>query len=158
MQARPIFYVFKILVLLLGLAGCGFTPVYAPGSRDAQNLSNIRVAPPPNTRVGYLFVRDLEDRLGRNPNAELLLNHSIWVFEEGVEFGVERAQVVGKVDYQLVSQSDNVVLATGSVESFTSYSSASLLYDSARRAAEERLMQILANKTITDLMVELSRP
>jgi len=147
---------FTACVLVLTLAACGFTPVYAPGSPVARNLSDISPADPYN-RVGYLFVRDLEERIGHNPDASLLLKHNITISETGLEIDAARVQVIGTVDYHLVSRSDESLVATGSVNSFVAYTPLNELNDTARRDAFERLMRILADRTVTDLMIKLSR-
>jgi len=141
--------------MIASLAACGFTPVYGPEAQMDQKLSNIEVAPP-NNRVEYLFVRSLEERIGHNPAAENILNHDITVFEEGLEiWGAARSQLVGKVRYKLVSQDDGQVIATGSVETFTSYTPTIEGFGSNQRDATKRLMQILADKITTDLHLKL---
>ena len=148
----------RILVactLIMNLVACGFTPVYSEGPQSAKTLSDIQIAAP-NTREEYLFVRSLEERLGRNENADLLLKYNIRIRSEGLEvFGAARARQVGSVSYQLISSSDNSTIATGSVSSFTGYSPEDLAYLSTKRDASERLVQILVDKTVTDIIIKL---
>lgn len=144
--------------MIVGLAACGFTPVYAPGSQTSQTLSDIRVASPSN-REEYLFVRNVEDRLGRNPNAENVLRYKVWLIErrQGL-IGANRSQIYGKASYQLVSPNDDKIIATGLVESFTGYSSEATLSQASQRDTKERLMTILADRVITDLTARLLLP
>lgn len=147
---------FAACILVLTLAACGFKPVYAPGSPVAQNLSDITPADPYN-HVGYLFVRDLEERIGHNPDAGMLLKYDIAILETGLEIDAARVQISGEVGYHLISRADGSPVTSGSVTSFVAYSPEGELYVAARRDALERLMRILADKTVTDLMVKLSQ-
>lgn len=142
--------------MLASLVACGFTPVYGPDAKAGQTLSDIQVEPP-NSREEYLFVRNIEERLGRNLSANNVLKHTISVSETGVDiFGAARSRVMGVVRYQLVSRDTGQVIVTGSVESFTGYSLDDNVFKAGKRDAAERLMKILADKTVTDLMLKLS--
>jgi LPS-assembly lipoprotein len=141
--------------LIMNLVACGFTPVYKEGSQSAQTLSDIQVAAP-STREDYLFVRNMEERLGRNDNAKLLLAYNIQIYSEGIElYGAARARQVGVVRYRLITYDNNTTIATGVVDSFTGYDTDGLGYLRNRRNATERLMQILTDKTITDIIIKL---
>ncbi|WP_281969155.1 LPS assembly lipoprotein LptE [Roseovarius nanhaiticus] len=154
LRAAPLLAAYGVIV---SLAACGFTPVYAPGTQIDQRFSEIEVAPP-NNRFEYLLVRNLEERIGRNPSGDTLLNHTLIIFEEGLEVvGAARSQIVGEVRYQLVSKDTGQVIATGSVKSFTAYSPSSQVLVATQRDTAERLMQILADKTISDLTIKLLR-
>ena len=145
------------LVLATGLASCGFTPVYAPGSESAANLSDIRIAAPRNEQ-GYLFVREMEERLGRNSQASKFLKFNITIRGEGVESETERRRFVGAVSYELLDIRSQAVLARGSVDSFTGYSVSGGLIVSARQDAVQRLVVILADKLVQELIVKLAKP
>ncbi|MFG6665307.1 hypothetical protein ACGYKB_18830 [Sulfitobacter sp. 916] len=148
--------VFAALVLIVGLAGCGFTPVYGTGSTVGQALSDIQLEAP-NTREEYLFVRNMEQRLTRNPAAQTTLKYSISFSEKGLDLiGVSRSQLLGSVSYRLISQADGQVVASGSVESFTSFSPRDDFPLVAIRDARERLFQILADRVISDLTAKLA--
>ncbi|MEI4263472.1 hypothetical protein [Roseovarius sp. D0-M9] len=154
LRAAPFF---AALAMIASLTACGFTPVYGPDMQMDQKLSDIEIAPPVN-RVGFLFVRNLEERIGYNPNAGKLLEYDILVFEDGLEvIGAARSQVVGKVTYKVTSQTDGEVITTGFVESFTAYTPSAQGFKAHQRDANERLMQTLADRTITDLTLRLSR-
>ena len=144
-------------VLLIGLASCGFTPVYAPGTDSAAALSEIEIAEPRNEQ-GYLFVREMEDRLGRASNATKLLNYKITIRGEGVESDTERRRFVGAVNYELIDLKTRAVLERGTVDSFAGYSVSDGLFSSARQDAIKRLVIILADQVTRELIVKLAAP
>lgn len=143
------------IVLLMAVASCGFTPVYAPGSQTAQKLSEIAVAAP-NGQYSYLFARAMEDRLGRPTNPASLLKYQITIKGEGVESDTERRRFVGAVSYELLETGTDVVLASGAVDSFAGYSVSNGLFVSAQQGAIERLISIMADQLTRELMVKLA--
>lgn len=156
MRKSAIGSIAKVLGLLLALSSCGFTPVYAPGSQTAVALSDISVSAPTN-QLSYLFVRAMEERLGRPANPSKTLRYQIKVEPEGVENESERRRFVGVVTYELISRDTKAKIVGGAVDSFTGYSSSDGLFASARQDALERLMIILADQVQRDLIVKLSR-
>lgn len=141
--------------MLSGLAACGFTPVYGTGSETGQILSDIHVAAP-NNREEYLLVQKLEEQLGRNLNAQHVLRYNISLSEQGLGLArANRAQVLGSVRYELISESDGQVIVSGVVNSFTSFSVEDRLGKAAQSDASERLMKVLADKLVTDLSLRL---
>lgn len=149
-------YLFITLFMIGGLAGCGFTPVYGTGSPIGQTLSDIQVAAP-NTREEYMFVRSLEERLMRNPQAQKTLKYNISFSEVGLDIiDVSRSQILGKVSYQLVDEIDGKVVVSGSVESFTSFSTVENFPTLMRNNAQERLIDILADRVLSDLTAKLA--
>lgn len=144
-----------VCFMLAGLAACGFTPVYGTGSETAKVLSDIQVTAP-NNREEYLLVRELEQKLGRNPAAQHVLKYSISLSEQGLELtGANRSHVLGKVSYQLVSEGSGQVVVSGFVDSFTAFYVKDQLSVAAQSDAIERLMRILADKIITDLSLKI---
>jgi len=152
LRAAPLL---AMCVMIASLSACGFTPVYAPGTQIDQRFSEIEIAPP-NNGFEYLLVRNLEERIGRNPSGDTMLEHTLIIFEEGLEIlGAARSQTVGEVRYRLVSKDTGQVIATGSVKSFTAYTPNSQGLGATQRDTVERLMQILADRTISDLTLKL---
>ena len=148
--------VLAALTVIVGLAGCGFTPVYGAGSSVGRALSDIKLEAP-NTREEYLFVRNMEQRLTRNPTAQTTLKYNISVAANGLDLmGANRSQLLGNVSYQLISQGDGQVIASGSVESFTSFSPLDNFPLVAISDARERLVNILADRVVSDLMAKLA--
>ena len=132
----------------LGLAGCGFTPVYGTGSPIGQVLTDIQVAAP-NNREDYMFVRSMEERLTRNPQGRKTLRYNLSLSEVGLDIiDVSRSQVLGKVTYELIDEANGEVVVSGSVESFTSFSTVDDFPTLMRNDAQERLINILADRVM----------
>lgn len=147
-----------LLLFMLGAASCGFTPVYAPDSEVPTKLSEISVAPPKNNRQNFFLVAELENRIGRNLNSNKVLEHNLSLSSEGVsEFGTtNRARLIGKVTYSVVSNKDGRSLYRGSVENFVTFVTDGRVTASPYDNAVERLVSILADQIITDLMAQTS--
>jgi LPS-assembly lipoprotein len=139
------------------LAGCGFTPVYAPGGVGDRLYGQIR-ADAPDSRDGYELVAQFEDRLGRTSDAApYLLSYQIVTESEGLAITPDqetlRYQLIGVVRYRLTDRATGTVLTSGQVDSFTSYSAIGTTV--ATRASENdaraRLMVILADQIVARL-------
>lgn len=150
--------------LLLGLAlaavaGCGFSPAYAPGGAGDALVNRIEVSAPA-TRAGYLLTQELETRLGRTGDAPYVLTHQIALRRAAIAITSEnvasRINLLGEVAYTLRDRVTGATLASGRVESFTSYSASGtpVANQAAERDAEARLMTILADQLITRLLAE----
>ncbi|MEM9427023.1 MAG: LPS assembly lipoprotein LptE [Pseudomonadota bacterium] len=147
------------LFSLLALAGCGFTPVYgiSPDGQASTLRGRIDVAVP-DDEEGFALVKRLEDRLGLPEAADLSLTAQIRVSEEAVGFlpdgEISRFNVIGQVDWRLAEIDNGTGVAAGSERSFTSYSATSTTVATsfAQRDARRRLMVILADRIVTDLM------
>ena len=147
-----------LLLFMLGAASCGFTPVYAPESEAPAKLADISVAPPANNRANFILVAELENRIGRNLNGNKVLEHNLSTFREGASlFGTaNRARLVGKVTYSVVSNKDGRSLYRGSVENFVTFLTDGRATSSPYDDAVERLVSILADQIITKLMAQVS--
>lgn len=138
------------------LAGCGFTPVYGPGGSAEGLRGRITVATPADEE-GAALVRRLEDRLGRATTGDLELTADIRLKEAAIGFlpdgELSRFNVDGQVDWELRDQAGRAV-ATGQERSFTSYSATSTTVATtfAQRDARRRLMVILADRMVADLI------
>ncbi|UWR39443.1 hypothetical protein [Sulfitobacter sp. W074] len=154
MRSRAI-YSFIAFFMLSGLAACGFEPIYASGSQIGKDLQNIKLMAP-TSREEYIFSRSFEERLGRNMGASTTLRYNISIYDQGLDLsGVVRAQKIGNVTYQLIDEANGDVIASGRVESFTSYSSKDDLSVAAQSDASERLLIILADRVISRLTAQL---
>lgn len=146
-----------VLLGALALGGCGFTPVYGPGG-SARGLQGAVEVDPPRDREGYLLVRHLEERLGRASQPKYGLSIAINLQEERMAITEDnvatRLNLLGKATYALRDLSTGEVIGSGTAESFTGYSTTGST--AASRAAEkdaaERLMVILGDKIVTQLM------
>lgn len=138
------------------LAGCGFTPVYGPDGSAEGLRGRVTVAPPADEE-GAALVRRLEDRLGRSAAGDLELTADIRLKESAIGFlpdgELSRFNVDGQVDWQLRDQAGRAV-ASGQERSFTSYSATSTTVATtfAQRDARRRLMVILADRMVADLI------
>lgn len=147
-------------VFLLGfaaLAGCGFAPVYGPDGAATSMRGRIDVASP-RDEEGYALVKRLQDRLGRADAADLDLTADIRISEDSVGFlpdgEISRYNVIGEAAWRLTRKGDDTLVASGRERSFTSYSATSTTVATtfAQRDARERLMVILADRIVTDLI------
>ncbi len=147
-----------LLTAAAALAGCGFTPVYGPGGAATGLRGQIRAADP-DTREGYVFVAQLEDRLGLPAgSAPFALEYTISTTRKGL--GVTKAgettryNLLGRLDYVLKAAGTGKVLTRGKVENFTGYSATGSIVGtiSATEDATARLMVILADQLVTELI------
>ncbi len=142
---------------LLGLAAlpaCGFEPVYGPNSQTTALIGKIDVAPP-SDEEGFQLVSRLKARLGED-GGPWLLTAAIELDEEAVgilpDGTITRYNVEGAVAWQL--SDGEIVLTSGREESFTSYTATSTTVATifARRDANTRLMTILADRIVAELL------
>ncbi len=146
-----------LLSSCFAVAACGFTPVHGPGGTAEGLRGRIEVAAPADEE-GFALVRRLEERLGRPRGADLSLLADIRLSEESVGFlpdgEISRFSVEGRVDWQLTRVNDGTLVATGDANSFTSYSATSTTVATrfAQRDARRRLMIILADQVVADLL------
>lgn len=145
------------VAVALTLAGCGFTPVHAPGGAASDLRGRIDVAAP-SDEEGFALVQRLEDRLGLPQGADLALTANIRISEDAVGFlpdgEISRFNVIGRVNWQLTAKGGGEDVASGSETSFTSYSATSTTVATtfAQRDARRRLMIILADRIVADLL------
>lgn len=157
MHRNRYFLITWALISLLSAASCGFTPVYAPGTGTQQALSEIEIAEP-KSKQSYLFVREMEDRIGRSTNPSKLLKYEVKIRGEGVESDSDRRRFVGVVTYRLIENETKKLVASGSVDSFAGYSVSDGLLISAREDAVDRLIVILADQVTRELIAKLAQP
>ncbi|MGI9393376.1 MAG: LPS assembly lipoprotein LptE [Boseongicola sp.] len=145
------------LASFAALAGCGFEPVYAPEGRAHGLRGRIDVAEPADEE-GFALVQRLEDRLGSTAGGDLMLNAEIRVEEKAVgllpDGSISRYNVLGQVNWSLNDGSGPQI--SGNERSFTSYSATSTTVATivAQRDARERLMIILADRIVADILAE----
>ncbi|GGO59022.1 LPS-assembly lipoprotein [Roseovarius pacificus] len=139
------------------LAGCGFTPAYAPGGA-ATRLRNAVSIMEPDDRAGYLMTRELEDRLGRASMPRYDLIYSLDLISQPVAIStsniVMRYNLLGEGTYVLRDRDSGAVVLSGTVDSFTSFSASgsTVATQAAERDAEERLITILADQMVARLI------
>lgn len=144
------------LMLVLPLAACGFTPVYGPGGAGAV-LNNQVAFAAPDDALGFALVSRLEERLGRGGQTYDLV-YEISTDTRGLaltDTGDENlVSVEATIAYSLTDRATAQSLASDEVSSFTSYatSASPVATTTARQAAEERLMILLADQIVLRLI------
>lgn len=146
-----------LFACIAALGACGFTPVYAPGG-VGENLRNTILLAEPDSRNEFVFVAQIEQRLGRAQEPAYAMNYTITTRSEGV--GVTPTQettrynLFGKVSYEIIDRSNGEKISGGTVENFTGYSATSLIVgtQSVTRDANQRLMVILADQVVARLI------
>ncbi|WHZ34577.1 LPS assembly lipoprotein LptE [Sagittula sp. MA-2] len=140
-------------------AACGFTPVYAPGGGGSRLLNAVSLQAPDDDRR-YVFNRRFEERLGRPASgAPYALTVRIQVTEQDIGVtstgNITRYRLIGRVFYTLTDATTGAILHDGRTNAFTGYSTtgSTVATSAAERDAEERLMVILADQMIDDLLL-----
>lgn len=149
--------------LLIGgaaaLSGCGFTPVYGPQGggtplRGAVSLKESQDEP------SYFFNRRFEERLGRGgPAAPYRLD--VRLEQDSQDFGatstgnVTRIRLIGRASYSLKDTGTGETLLEGRTNGFVGYSNtgSTVATRAAQNDAKQRLMVLLADQVIDDLLL-----
>lgn len=145
-----------VAAVALLLSGCGFTPVYGPQGAGNRLLGQVSLQAP-DTRDTHQFKRHFEERLGRVVAGRYVLRVDISTDEQdmgGTSSGnTTRYRVNGDVDYSLVE--GKIVRLSGTTDSFTGYSNtgSTVATIAARRDAYARLMVILSDQVIDELLL-----
>jgi len=139
----------------LGLAGCGFSPLYGAPAVTAQ-LSSVHVTTPPG-RTGQLIREHLDDALANNKGAppqyrmDLALSETRYPRGLRVDNVATRYEYVLTANYTVVSTASGSPVKTGKARAQVTYDSADQPYasitaqqDAQDRAAAEcaRLIQL----------------
>lgn len=152
--------VLACLSALALLTACGFAPVHAPGGAGAALRGTVQAGAPQDP-LDFAFVAAVEQRIGRAALPRLALDYDIDTTERGgarvPELGDTRIQIFGTASFALRDLAADTELVRGKVQNFTSYSATStqLATRAAREDAERRLMAILADLLISDLIARL---
>lgn len=147
-----------VLFLLAALpAACGFVPAYGPAG-PARGLTGRIGLDDPGDKNAFDLVGRLQERLGPAEAARWQLGYSIAVSRKGLGItssnAITRYNVVGSVAYTLRDAATGAVVTSGTVRNFTSYSASGTVVSTAasERDANLRLMHILADQIVTDLI------
>ena len=150
------------LLGLLALAGCGFTPVYGPGS-TASALRNQTTITAPETVEGYRLLQALRDRLGQADDPAFTLTVALEITQVAAattaEGSTTRYTLPGTATYALTGLA-GAAITSGSVDSFTSFSAtgSTVATSAAEVDARARLAAILADQIVTRLSVVTLTP
>ncbi len=147
----------RLLLACALAAGCGFAPAYGPGG-PAEGLRGQIALAPPEDPASYALVRRLEERLGRPVAPRFQLEYRLDTGTEAVRVTREevavRYNVAGRLTYRLSDLAGGMLLREGVVSGFTGYSAgaATVAERTAARDARERLMVILADRLVAELL------
>ena len=149
---------FGVILAAVALAGCGFTPVYGPDGTGAALLGQLSLDPPQD-RNDYLLQRRIEERLGQATAGAWRLSTQIKTEDIGLGFttdgDITRYNINGTTDYTLRRTGSSEIFRQGKIQHFTSYSATGTTVATlaAKRDAEVRLMTILADQIIDQLLI-----
>lgn len=149
---------FGVVLAAASLAGCGFTPVYGPDGTGAALLGQLSLDPPQD-RNDYLLQRRIEERLGQATAGAWRLSTQIKTDDIGLGFttdgDITRYNINGTTDYTLRRTGSSEIFRQGKIQHFTSYSATGTTVATlaAKRDAEVRLMTILADQIIDQLLI-----
>jgi LPS-assembly lipoprotein len=148
------------LVALVGLAGCGFRPLYGEGEPAAAMGGRIEVALLDGA-PGFAMRERLTQRLGAASAATHRLETTLVLERTGVALTQEnvttRYDVSGVATYRLVPLAGGPPVTAGTVRTVTGYSvpaeaaSSAFASRAAERDAEERLAVTLADQIVERL-------
>ena len=156
---------FKYLLILpfLAFTACGFTPVYGTNGNANILLNSVLVQEPKN-REGYSLTKQIEKRLGRATDPRFNLEVTVTTSEAALNVdstgNINRYNVLGLLEYTLRDTQTGQIAASGRVDSFTGYSASgtTVSAQAAKEDAQERLMIILADLLISNLIATSEQP
>jgi LPS-assembly lipoprotein len=147
----------SVLLLPLGFAACGFSPVYGTGGTGSALQNQIEVSEPTDEN-SYALVRRLEERLGRPSVSNYRLNVTVTTRTDALavntESNINRYNIIGVASFSLVEQSSGRIVTSGSVDNFTGASATGTTVATlaAARDARLRLMKLLADQIVVRLV------
>lgn len=148
---------------LLALAGCGFTPAYAPGG-VGEALRGAVHLPDPTDLDSYALNAHLSARLGAETALRYDLTYAlrVAVVEQGItsEQITTRFALNGTLDFRLTDRASGAMVSQGSVSAFTSYSAtgSTIATTTAETDARARLMRMLGDQLVTRLLGTVAAP
>lgn len=144
-----------VLLGLVALGGCGFTPLYGTGGAGRALQGQLRFVTP-ETELGFRVRRDLVSRFGE-PEASatevsITLSETSSAAAVTSDGDTTRFDITGIANWSAPSTD-----LSGKVQSFTGYSAtgSTVATQAAERDARARLAQILADQLAVDLIVVL---
>lgn len=148
--------------LLIGVANCGFQPVYAPSGAAGLNASGVITVAPIDGRSGYFLRQELQKQLSiglpghvkpATLNIRLKENLSRLAFKP--DGAASRSNINASVAYTLASEDGSL---SGSVKATTTFAVPAQPYGdiSAQTNASERNMRLLAKRIIDDIRLKES--
>lgn len=145
-----------VLVALLGLASCGFAPIYGTGDGYRGTIAYEA----DDSVAGFRLRQRLEDRLGRSEAPNYTLTTTLRSSQRAAAITAEgdtsRFNIIGAAAWTLTDIASGEVLDEGEVEAFTSYSAtgSTIATQSTRDDAEARLAVILADQIVSRVLLQ----
>jgi LPS-assembly lipoprotein len=146
-----------LLICVMALAACGFTPAYAPGG-GGMALQNTVLAAEPHDKNAFDLVERLEERLGPSDYPTYALSYTITQTSVGVgitaDDAITRYNLTGSVAWEIKDVNTGARVTGGKADNFTSYSAtgSTVAGLAAQEDASRRLMRILADQIVTQLL------
>lgn len=153
-------FLISAIASLGAVAGCGFTPVYAPGGTADALRGHVDVDAP-SDRESYALANRLTIAFGPLVSPLYRLSYTISTEEQAIgltrDQEITRYHVVGKVNYTLSNLESGQPLLTRSLSNFTAYSATGSTVDAitAPRDAYARLMVILADQMVSEIITRV---
>lgn len=143
------------LLGLLGLAGCGFAPIYGDGAAT-QGAFAFETD---DSVLGFRLRARLTNRLGQTSSPQFVVKATLNVSERAATItsdgDTSRLNVVGAANWSLTDLATNQQIETGKVEAFTSYSAtgSTVATQTAKDDARARLAVILADMIVARVLL-----
>ena len=143
---------------LLLLGACGFEPVYAQSTSTNSVRNNFDLSAPTD-RGTYQFYHNLKGQISDNPQAQYALSYTISQSATNAATDADgkshRGVLKGSLAYRITGKINGETVKTGNVKGFTSYSAlaSSVASDAAGRDSTKRLMKILSDNLVDELMM-----
>lgn len=144
-----------MLIGLMGLAGCGFAPIYG----ENTGLRGRVAFETDQSVAGFRLRERLETRLGRSVTPQFVLVTNVRSSQRSAAIttggDISRFNVIGTATWSLKMADSGQVIDSGTVEAFTSYSASgsTIATQSTRDDAEARLSIILADLIVSRLLI-----
>ena len=151
-----------LIALAVGLAGCGFHPVYAPGGNAAGFRSGYITVEPIKGRSGYMLRRALQEELsvglpniGSSATLNVVLDENLTRLAFKPDGAASRSSLVASGRYVLATSSGVI---SGNVQAETNFAVPDAPYGdiSAQTSASDRTMRDVASRIVADLRLKLS--
>ena len=137
---------------------CGYKPVYGPYG-SAKNLAGNVSIEAPSDRASYILYHQLNNHLQDSDDGDYELSISISEISSRAAIDengrAHRALLQGFATFDLRRVSDKKSVINGRVQGFTGYSklAASAASHASSRDATKRLMTVLADKIVYELVL-----
>ncbi len=146
-----------VCLSLLGLAGCGFVPVYG----DGPEIRGQFAFETEESVIGFHTRTRLAERLGTTTAPRYVIKVEITTSERAAAITAEgdtsRLNIIGVAQWSVVETGTGVQVETGRTEAFTSYAAtgSTVATQATRDDARQRLAVILADMIVTRVLAGL---